>query len=151
MLRAVLLATLAIASLSACKPAGPPPARPKAGQWALTQRITDLGNPGAAPQATTRSACLHQTDLDFTALSEQANGMCKSSEVSTTPGKVHARVACAAGPGGASDSSQAVIDGTTTADTLRIVIDSTENAGGAQRHLKLEMEGHRTGDCAKAG
>lgn len=149
MLRAVPLALFAALSLAGCKPAGPQPAKPTAGQWELTQRVTDLGQLGGAPHATTRTACLRDADLDFTALSDQANSLCSSSEVSTTPGKVHARVSCKAGT---ADSSEALIDGTTTADTIKITIDSTEHAGGVARHLKMEMEGHRTGACpATAG
>lgn len=148
MLRAVPLAVVATLSLAGCKPAGPTPAKPTAGQWELTQRVTDLSQPGAAPHATTRTACLRDADLDFTALSEQANSLCKSSDVSTTPGKVHARVSCAAGT---ADSSEALIDGTTTADTIKIAIDSTEHANGVERHLKMEMEGRRTGACPAAG
>jgi len=145
MLRTVLLASAAAAALAGCKPAGPVPAKPQPGQWELTQSATMLSGPVTAPQKVTRTACLKATDFDFTQLSDQANQLCKTSDISTDPGKVHGRIACNTGT---PTESEAVVSGHTTATTMHVEIESTEaDSTGGKRKVKLVMDGHRVGEC----
>jgi hypothetical protein len=146
-----MAAGAAILMLAGCQKAGPTPAKPKAGQWEVTQTITAVGVPGdAKPRSSTNKTCLKDSDLNFTELSQSANGLCKSSEVSSAPGVVHAKVVCNAGQ---PNAGEAVVDGKTTVDTLHIEVTSKESRpvpGGAlpmEMRMKITMDGKRIGDC----
>lgn len=144
MLRAALLATIATAALAGCTPAGPPPAKPTPGQWELKQSASDLDKPDVPARTATKTACLKAVDLDFTKLSDQVDQYCKASDVVHDPGKIHASVSCLAGQ---PNASEAVVDGTSTANTLHVEITTTQQDGGLTRRVKMVMDGRRIGEC----
>jgi hypothetical protein len=151
MIRTGAMTAVAVLALAGCAPSATAPAEPRPGLWEITQSATPLsGLPGGQPRSATSKACLKASDLNFTALSQQANSACASSDVSKQPGKVHAKVVCNAGQPNASD---ATVDGATTATTLHIEVTSTESlippgaAVPVKAKLKVVMDGKRIGEC----
>ena len=146
------IATLVmVATLGACQSSTTAPGAPTPGLWQMTQSTTPLsGMPGVRPQSSVSKACLKADDLDFVALLRTPNADCRADDLSTVPGRVHARISCR---GGKPEESGALVAGTTTAATLHIEMTTVENVmtpdakKPVRSRLKVVVDGQRIGDC----
>lgn len=153
-----------LVALAACGSEPPPPpveAAPvlmQAGQWTLTRKTTGYNTPTVTPAQ--YQAALKQVVEDKVCIAIAPDGLpdadalaggegtaCTYKDRLARKGRLIATLACTAGAG----TSEIVVEGNYTADTLTLGTTMTKTQGG-QPVLRTthDLTGKRTGDCAKA-
>lgn len=158
-----LLAT--ILNLAACSgdPAPPPaqeedaaPVPMKAGQWVLSRNTTGYNTPTVTPEE--YQAALKQSSEDRLCLKVDAQGVpdanalagtegtdCSYKDKLIRKGRLIATLSCTAGAG----TSEIVVEGNFSADTLTLGTTMTKTVGGKPvLRTTHDLTGKRVGDCA---
>lgn len=153
-----------LVALAACGSEPPPPpvedapVLMQAGQWTLTRKTTGYNTPTVTPAQ--YQAALKQVVEDKVCIAIAPDGLpdadalaggestaCTYKDRLARKGRLIATLACTAGAG----TSEIVVEGNYTADTLTLGTTMTKTQGG-QPVLRTthDLTGKRTGDCATA-
>lgn len=166
-MRNIVLAALPLGFacvLTACgsKPAPEPeavdaPVLMKAGEWALTRKTTGYNTPTVTPAE--YQAALKQTDEDKLCIPVDSAGVpdanalaggegkdCTYKDKLLRKGRLIATLSCKSGAG----TSEIVLEGNYTADTLTLGSTMTKTVGGSPvLRTTHDVSGKRVGECAK--
>lgn len=162
-MRKMMWGALLCAGLSGCgqQAAPPPPADApilmQAGEWTLTRRTTGYNTPTVTPAQ--YQAALKQVRKDKVCVTLDDKGLpnadalaggdgegCIYKEPFVRGGRMIATLACKAGGG----TSEIMVEGNYTADTLTLGSTTTKTQGGQTvERTTHDVTGKRVGDCPK--
>ncbi|HJT40891.1 MAG TPA: DUF3617 domain-containing protein [Sphingobium sp.] len=165
-MRKMMLAALPLGlalGLSACGKNAPPPEAVEApvlmkqGEWALVRKTTGYNTPTVTPAE--YQAALKKTDEDKLCLAVDAAGVpdadalagdegrdCTYKDKLIRKGRLIATLSCKAGEG----TSEIVLEGNFTADTLTLGSTMTKTVGGSPvLRTTHDVTGKRAGECSK--
>lgn len=165
----MLLAALPLMALAACgeKPASPPQedaeaAVPmQAGEWELTRKTTGYNTPTVTPaeyqaalkEIGTEKLCIAVDaagEPDANALAGKDGTDCTYKDKLIRKGRLIATLSCKAGTGAGAGTSEIVLEGNFTADTLTLGSTMTKTQGGnAVLRTTHDVTGRRVGECPK--
>jgi len=165
-MRKTTLAALPLAmtlGLTGCNNEAPPteaveaPILMKAGEWTITRKTTGYNTPTVTPAE--YQAALKKTDEDKLCIAVDAAGVpdanalageegenCTYKDKLLRKGRLIATLSCRSGAG----TSEIVLEGNYTADTLRLGSTMTKTQGGSPvLRTTHDVSGKRSGECSK--
>jgi hypothetical protein len=165
-MRKTTLAALPLAmtlGLTGCNNEAPPteaveaPILMKAGEWTITRKTTGYNTPTVTPAE--YQAALKKTDedklciavdaagvLDANALAGEEGENCSYKDKLLRKGRLIATLSCRSGAG----TSEIVLEGNYTADTLTLGSTMTKTQGGSPvLRTTHDVSGKRSGECSK--